>query len=156
MIVEPCSLERLGVEPCLKVLHHPSADIDMRGIRIFYHIFRNRLHCPVGRPLVKFVPVGRPVEAVQPEETGLRSERAPRIVLYETSEVRLRRIIVPEPVVAQTPVILYSIIPFRPAGQDRQRFEKSCGFGIFPIIEICERRLILRICIVTVQQSLIL
>ena len=128
----------------------------MGSAREFLQILGYGIHRSVGWALVKLVSVSGPVEAVKPEKSCFGRERASRIILYEPAEIGLGSIVILEPVVAQPPVILHRVVSFSAAREDRQRLEKGSRLGIFPFIEIPERRFILHIGVIAVQQGLVL
>ncbi len=74
----------------------------------------------LGRLLVELPSECGPVEAVNPEEPRILSERAERETGQEGGEVRLRSIEVPVAIITESPIIEYCILPGGSAGQWRQ------------------------------------
>ena len=112
-------------------------------------------HAFVGGSLVQLVAEGGAEEAVQPQELGIVRERAGGEVPDEIVEVGLRRVVVLGPVVAQAPVVLHCIVTLRAVGEVRQRFEELGGLGILALVEIVERRLVLCVRVVALQERFV-
>ena len=128
----------------------------MRGLGILLNILGYDFDCRICRGLVELPPVGRAVEAVDPQEGGLLVERAVWESHQELREIGLGSVVVPETVVAQTPVKMDSVITVRVRGKHREVLEQLRSLGILAVIEIVESRLILGIDVVSGKKNLIL
>ena len=124
--------------------------------RIFCHVLGNGLEAGIGRGLVELVPVGRTVEAVETQETGILGEGAPREVLEELLEIGFGRIIILVTVVAESPVVLDRIVPLGSVGQHGHGLEQLRGTAVFLLVEVVERRLVLCVDVIAAQKGLIL
>ena len=81
----------------------------------------------VGRALVKFIAVSAFVQTIQSIKLGLLSEGTERINAYKLAEITLGSCKITVVVVAQAPVILYSVILRGAICGNGQRFEEfSC------------------------------
>ena len=124
--------------------------------RILDHILTDDIDRVVGRNLIQLITECGTVKTVYPEERRLLGERAAWEIRYELREIGLSRVIVLEAVIAQSPIVLDSVVTISSAGQDRERLKQLRGLAVLPMIEITERGGIFRIHITSIQKSLVL
>lgn len=127
LVVKFCVLECLPVKALVEFREHPVANLCIGSRRMVCKIFADLRDCGVGRSLVELIAQGRLVEAVDAQELGRLGERRAGISVKEVLEVGLGRVVVPLCIVAQSPVVLYRIVPLGAAGNDREALEQGCS-----------------------------